>query len=148
MNKDIENIETTDTTKTKENTITPIPNRLDNELRQIAQDILEEKIFTNRHISPRDNNLIGTIFMVLMFGGAEQIDPDDVGMIFEYYNKACKTAVNGYPIFSSCALLNKRDTKKVWEYYEKFKVAREKLFSSIKLDGEEQNKGDENGNNV
>lgn len=117
----------------------------DEELKKIAKDILDEKIFTDRHI--RDKNLISSIFMVVHFLGAipkdstahkaAEIEDDyqdimnNLGMLYEYYDKANHMSINSYPTFFSVRMLNKEDTVKVWEYYDKIKTAVDKALESV-----------------
>jgi hypothetical protein len=44
-----------------------------------------------------------------------------IGMVYEYFDKAGPRAINGYPMFMSCAFLNQKDTEYVWEKYAKIK---------------------------
>lgn len=48
-----------------------------------------------------------------------------IGLIYEYIKEAGPMCVNGKPIFSSMRMLNKQDTEKLFEYYEKYKEIRE-----------------------
>ena len=87
----------------------------DAELRQLALDIADGVVFTDRHIN--DISLLGSVFMPLLF--IEDFDKmDDVGMIYERMSKANHMSINSYPIFMSFKTINKEDTKKVMEYYE------------------------------
>ena len=46
-------------------------------------------------------------------------------MVYEYLDKAGPTGINGKPTFFSCRLLNKKDTEKMFTYYEQYKKIRE-----------------------
>ena len=50
---------------------------------------------------------------------------NSIGMVYEYLSKAGPMGLNGGPLFMSLRLLNKEDSQKVWEYYEKYKTIRE-----------------------
>ena len=70
----------------------------------------------------RDTNLVSMIFMPIALGGFADMskeDADDVGMIYEYMDKAGPRGVNGYPIFWSCHILGKKDKKIVMEMVQK-----------------------------
>ena len=127
-----------------------LSNRPDADLKEIAKDIYNNLIFTDRHC--RGSELTQR-FMCLMFMGPGMSSDDSVegkrdnkiydilekeieekyyneyinkiGMIFEYYSKAGPMALNGGPMFMSHSTLNKEDAEKVWEYYDKYKTIRE-----------------------
>lgn len=52
---------------------------------------------------------------------------ESIGMIYEYISQAGPMCLNGGPIFMSLRMLNKVDTSKVWNYYEKYKEIREQV---------------------
>jgi len=52
---------------------------------------------------------------------------EDVGMLYESYDKALPTGVNGYPIFASCGFMSKKDAVRFIEYYNKYGKIREEL---------------------
>ncbi len=49
----------------------------------------------------------------------------DIGMIYEYLDKSSPTSINGYPIFMSFHLLNRKDSEKISEYYRKYSELRD-----------------------
>lgn len=152
----------------------PIKSQSDDQLKQIAKDLYNGLIYTDRHCRSHE---ISQRFMVLMFMGPKQptkpghksdnktiegnrdnaiydivqIDEDmkvweeemkwyevenkyyreqqleSIGMIYEYISQAGPMGLNGGPIFMSLRMLNKEDSTKVWEYYEKYKEIREKV---------------------
>ena len=150
-----------------------LPKREDKELKQIAKDIYNNRIFTDRHLSKHDN--IMSTFMVLVFMGPKEPEPpkypsdkitksgnrdnrifdildrdkaqkeyeeklkefpkeqeeykkylDNIGLIYEYYDKSGTLSINGNPTFFSANFLDKEDTEKMFEYYETYKSIREK----------------------
>jgi len=92
--------------------------KTDDELKQIAEDIYRDKIFSQLHIKrPED---VPTSFMVLRLVGPEIIDEIESGKIFfiyEYMDKAGPRSINGMPVFGSFKYLNKDDTEKMLKYY-------------------------------
>jgi hypothetical protein len=60
------------------------------------------------------------IFMPVLLGAKI---PGNLGMIMEYYDQAGPLCINGYPMFLSCRLVNKKDAKKIWSMVEKLKKA-------------------------
>lgn len=153
----------------------PIKSIKDEDLKEIAKDLYNGLIFTDRHCSASDNASL--IFMPLLFMGPKspskpshpnkpdstensrdnaiydviQRDEDQlkyeedlklykeelkcfneqyltsIGLVFEYLSAAGPTSVNGKPSFFSMRLLNIDDTKKMFEYYEKYKSIREEV---------------------
>lgn len=113
-----------------------MPKRLrqktDDELKNIAKDLVEGKIFTDRHIQdPKDVMLV---FEVLAFLTDEQnkdfqeaIKSGEIALIYEYMDKAAPRSVNGMPIFFSCRTLTKDETEKVFEIAEDIKKAVDKV---------------------
>lgn len=105
--------------------------KTDDELKQIAQDIYRDKIFSQLHIErPED---VPTSFMVLRFVGPEIIDKIESGEIFfiyEYMDKAGPRCINGMPVFGSFKYLNKDDTEKMLKYYNEIRNA----VKQIKVD--------------
>jgi hypothetical protein len=133
--------------------------RTDDELKTIAKDLYNQKIFSSANIHKHSLHLINSIFMVLMFLSpkitwednlrmnklihiylasleedyAKRYDEfiNDIGFVYEYLDKATTTGINGYPIFYSCGILNKKDTERMWEFYEKYKELQENLENSF-----------------
>jgi hypothetical protein len=150
----------------------PIKSQPDDKLKQVAKDIYNGLVFTDRHCREHE---ISQRFMVMMFMGPQppkkpghqsdsntkdghrdnaiydiiQHDEDmkkweedmkwydveckyyqeeqvtSIGMIYEYLSEASPMGLNGGPIFMFLRILNKEDSTKVWEYYEKYKEIRE-----------------------
>ena len=91
-----------------------VENRSAEELSQIAKDIVTNLVFTDRHIRDFDSGLLPTIFMPVALGAFAECSEayvNDVGMLFEYYDKSFPRSINGYPIFSSLQILSKHDAK-------------------------------------
>ncbi len=100
--------------------------KTDDELKEIAKDLWAGKIFSDRHItSLKDSpNMLGMVFMPIVFMDSEtkkQLSDFKVNFIYEYLDKAGPRAINGMPTFFSCRTLTEPETKKMFEYYEKFK---------------------------
>ena len=104
----------------------------DAELKQLAQDMHAGRIYTDRHLpkglAPH------MIFLPLVFLDEKQseqfkryIDEEKVFMIYEYMDQAGPRSLNGQPQFMSYRVLNKEQTIKLFEYYEKIKKAIEEI---------------------
>ena len=52
---------------------------------------------------------------------------EEIGMLYEDHSKAGPTSINGYPIFMSCKLLSKDDTKRFLDIYRKYEKMREEF---------------------
>ena len=93
--------------------------KTDDEIKEIAQGILNGQIFCDRMIRPEEFEQMATsIFMSIGLMGLEQWEEfkkQDIGMVYEYLDKASPRAINGYPIFFSAHILTKADAKRVYE---------------------------------
>jgi hypothetical protein len=102
-----------------------IPSQTEENLKALAKDIAMGKVFTDQHISPGERpRIIGSVFLILVLGALKDYSEEainDIGMIYEYYDKASPRSVNGYPMFFSCAILNSKDAAYVWKRYEEVK---------------------------
>jgi hypothetical protein len=129
--------------------------RTDDELKTIAKDLYNQKIFSSSNIPQHSTHLINSIFMVLMFLSpkvtwednsrmnklihiylahleedyAKRYDTfiNDIGFLYEYLDEAGPMGINGFPMFYSCGILSKKDTERMWEFYEKYKELQEKI---------------------
>ena len=123
----------------------------DEDLKAIAKDLYEGKIFSDRHIDKHTSTY--SVFMSFalwdIYEKTEKEDPkleadrlvslelypiekrdefiNDIGLIYEYLSKATPTSINGYPTFISHNLLSKKDTIKMFEYYEKYEKLKKEI---------------------
>jgi hypothetical protein len=98
----------------------------DTELKSLAIDIFEGKVFTDRHC--RTSSDISTVFMPIILGAFNEMTDEerkDIGMIYEYLSEAGPRSCNGMPMFTSFKYLIKADAIKVMEYYEKYQKFKE-----------------------
>ena len=95
-----------------------LPSRPDDELKKLAQDAHDGLVFTDRHLPKGDSHQFLATFMVLALMDPEKLNEvaGEIGMVYEYLDKAGPRSVNGYPSFFSCNFLNKSDTEKFLEY--------------------------------
>lgn len=103
-----------------------IKRQSDAELKQLAKDIVAGKVFHSGMLHESDSHIAGSIFMPLTFMTAKQMKAlrkDNPGLIYEYMDKAGPRAINGYPIFTSCRMLNQKDLEKLREYIVKVQEA-------------------------
>lgn len=108
------------------------PNRTKQELKQIAMDLLDDKIFSDRHLREGEApTMMQMIFMPLVFMDEQQMPlflAQRPNFIFEYTDKAGPRSVNGYPIFFSMQYLNEEESKIMFDYYDKFVETKKKLM--------------------
>lgn len=79
------------------------------ELKKLAADVVEGKVFGSWMLPETDQHLIAAIFLPLAFNDAAGKLPDDVWGVYEYNDKAKKLGVRQYPAFISCKFLTKHD---------------------------------------
>lgn len=92
------------------------------ELNNLAKDIYKDKVFTSLHVPPEQiEQYLSSIFLPIALGGTKNLPLDDVGMIYECYNKALPRSINGYPIFMSFHWLTKEETRLVITKYREIK---------------------------
>jgi hypothetical protein len=108
----------------------------DADLRKFIQDYLGNMIFTSAHIRPIQQTMLGQIFMPILFGAFEDYreqDLEQIGIIYEYYNKAGPMSINGYPMFVSMRLLHALD----WERARKVIIQEEQRAKELELPPDE-----------
>lgn len=96
--------------------------KTDLELKQIAADIYEGKIFTDRHIKNQKD--LTFVFMPLMLGGFKNVPENDIkkiGLIYEYLDKAAPRSINGMPCFTSLRFLLIDELDQVHDFLEQYK---------------------------
>ena len=94
----------------------------DDELKELAIGIHAGSIFTDRHL--HDQSALPMVFMPLVLGALKDKSVDDIksiGLIYERIDAAGPRSINGYPCFTSMRLLDKPDTKRVFEMIQKLK---------------------------
>lgn len=98
--------------------------RDDEDLKQLAKDMLADKLFTTCHLRKGDERLVSSIFMPLLFIDQKQRDEmeaEKVEVLFEYISEANSRSINGYPMFMTMRTMTKEEWDKVNDYYEKMK---------------------------
>ena len=115
--------------------------RTDKELKEIAKDVVENKIFTDWHIREFEFKATAPmVFMPLMFLEKEQVEGmKDAGMVYEYYDKAGPRSINGYPIFMSMRVLHKDQSELLKKYMDKYEQLQTFfLESEVPVEGKEE----------
>jgi hypothetical protein len=88
-----------------------IPSKTDEELQKFVRDFIGGQIFCMQHVPSEQMDLVKEIFMVIGMGGLQGVEPASIGTIYEYLEHAGPRQVNGWPMFTSCQLMNRAD----WE---------------------------------
>ena len=97
----------------------------DKELRQLAIDISENKVFGTFCMNKCEIAHMGAVFMPLMFLNDKQkkeMSDNKVVHLYEYYDKAGPRSINGMPCFFSFAQINKDDWEKIVKYIKKYEI--------------------------
>lgn len=99
-------------------------NKMENkELKQLAIDIVMNKVFGTFLMKKSDMHNLSVVFMpfiALTEKHRDQMVDDNIVHIYEYYDKAGPISVNRMPCFSSMCLINKTNWEKVVKYIEQY----------------------------
>ena len=109
------------------------------QLKELAIDIAENKVFGTFNMSENDLNHINVVFMTMTFLDDEQrqrMKDAEVVHIYEYHDKAGPRSVNGMPCFMSHQEILKNDWEKVIKYVKEYQT-RVKSFLNKKDDKQE-----------
>lgn len=89
----------------------------DNELSQLADDILEGRVFTTQS----QDESVQAFRLVLFFledKACDKIAADKPQMLYEYYDKAMSRSTYGGPMFSSMRWIGAEEWPKFYGIYE------------------------------
>lgn len=92
-----------------------VPLMTEEEMGKLARDMAMEKVFTNLHVPEEDSGMLKSIFMVAALGGLADVDAKQIGMIYEYLDRAGPRSVNGYPIFMSLRMVHREQVGPLME---------------------------------
>lgn len=100
-----------------------IANRTDEEINQLAIDILAGLVFTSSSI--RDAEELMSVFLCLGMMERDELKKlaeDEPAFFYEYLSKAGPLSVNGMPRFFSVNMLNHHDMLKLREKHDELKA--------------------------
>jgi hypothetical protein len=104
--------------------------RSEEELRKLAAEIVDNVVFTNRHIRLQDKEMLGMIFLPIMLGDSRVIATvRAAGLIYEYYDKALPRSCNGYPFFMSFDSVLAKDMPALELYVREYTEMKQKFLS-------------------
>lgn len=98
--------------------------KTDDELKELARDILTDRVFTDGHVENGYDCFTG---FMLFCTSVKITNAGELGMIYEYYSKAAPRSCNGRPIFFSHNFLRKDQAVKVWDYQSKMRKALDEI---------------------
>jgi len=102
------------------------------ELRQLALDVAENKVFGTFHLREHEQGLVGNIFMPILFMDEKQhkdMKEKDIFHIYEYNTEAGPRSVNGCPIFFSMRMISKKDWIQCVKYIEQYRARKESFLN-------------------
>ena len=100
----------------------------DEEVRKVALDILQNRIWTDQHCgSLRNTELSFPILGMMDQEQLQKMTDEKITMIYEYMSKAGPLSCNGMPMFFSCRTANEVDAERIWAKYEEMKEALDKV---------------------
>ena len=108
------------------------------ELKSLAIDIAEGKVFTDRHLTDQPD-MIGSVFMVIGLGGIDQekVESGEIDMIYEYIDQAGPRSINGLPCFFSCKYLSKDNVNILNGFYQEYIEMKNKFMNETETDTQE-----------
>lgn len=99
--------------------------KTENELREIAQDMYEKRIFSTRHLPKEDMRFLAHIFLPL--AAIKQKDivflmQNKITFFYEYYAVASSKCIGGYPQFASLRFLMPDEDERMTQYYKDYRA--------------------------
>ncbi len=106
------------------------------ELKQLAIDIAENKVFGTFHMNENEMNSLQVVFMPFIALSEERrkkMRDDNVIHVYEYYDKAGPRSVNGMPCFFSFSEIIEKDWKKVVKYIKEYEVKKNSFLNKKEI---------------
>ncbi len=97
----------------------------DKELKQLAIDIVEQKVFGTFHMNKCEIAHLSSVFMPLLFidkKQSEKLTAKKIVHLYEYYSEALPVGVNGMPCFMSMRNIVQKDWQKIVRYIAEYKI--------------------------
>ena len=108
------------------------------ELKQLAADIVENKVFGTFHMGKDHMGSMNSVFLPLVFmeeKDKQEMSDNKIVHLYEYHSEATSFAVNGWPCFLSFRQISKDDWTKLIEYMKEYE---EKVKTFLDEDSVEQ----------
>lgn len=114
-----------------------MPPRTDDDLKQLARDIVAGRVFTDLHIqAPATEvklDIMRAVWPILLFMNEQQqaeINALHPVMIYEYLREAGPRSVNGYPVFFSLHVIGQEEWTRLSVYLDRLYDAPDPLDDS------------------
>ena len=108
----------------------------DEQIYELAQELIAGRIMLSSQVP---ENLLLSVFMPLALMDQKDI-PKDLHTVYGHMKNTFGRAINGYPIFSSCGMLNKEETKRLIGKAKQLQSALDALKPKPKEDDKIQTK--------
>jgi len=105
-----------------------LDNRSEADLRQLAVDYVEGKIFTSAHVQGHNESVLLSIFIVLLLG-VPAAWVQNAGLLFEYMDKRGPVTCNGWPTFFSVQKITNHDMNAFNVYVAEYREMKKKFFA-------------------
>ena len=102
----------------------------DEELKVLAVDIVDRRVFGSWMVPKDQPSLIARIFLPLSVGAASK-RPGDASCFYEYLDRAMPISVNGYPAFFSFKFLTVEDWERLVPMIERYKSMKQEFLDWI-----------------
>lgn len=99
------------------------------ELLQLAQDIVADKVFGSWMIAPEDMHCLERVFIPLQMSSGNL--PEGVCSLYEYRDKSWPLKIYEYPVFFSMKFLTKSELVVLQELLTKLYTLQEELRTKI-----------------
>lgn len=106
--------------------IHPLESLPEETLKEFVRGFCDGRIFTSAQVSG-DSQVLGMVFMPLLFGALNDLEYSSIGVVYEYLDKAGPRSINGYPIFFSMRMMNVSDWAKCREVIDREMERREEM---------------------
>jgi hypothetical protein len=111
--------------------------KTDREIRELARDWMEGRIFTSDDFEAANGTEFGMIFMPLFFADRATLDDliaNEIALFYEYLTEAGPRSINGYPSFSSVRFLNRADHGRLREAAKQYRKLQDQFVGEdVKL---------------
>jgi hypothetical protein len=106
----------------------------DESLKQFVIDFVDNKIFVFQDIQESQRqNMLPMVFFAITAIEFSDAAREDVGTIWEYFDKSLPRGVNGYPMFTSLRIMCKADWRRATAAINKILEKRQKANEEIEL---------------
>lgn len=105
------------------------------ELKKLAQEIVDGKVFTDRDMRKGDQQggfMLQMIFMPLALMENVGAFVADAGLLYEYWDQAGPRSINGYPMFFSVRKIIRKDMPALEHYVKFYWEAKKRIEQELK----------------